>query len=116
MEVLSVSAAGGDKAVQVKPVVKHHLSAEMQQYYLRVTSALLDDRVEVKQAARKSLTNDPGLHPLLPYLVQFTHEKVSTEMSNLATMRAMVDMIKCLLNNPNVFLEPYVTIALLASL
>lgn len=55
---------------------KQHLSRELRLYFDRVTSASFSDDDRAKNAALASLSGDPGLHQLVPYLVQFVAEKV----------------------------------------
>ncbi|RUP43411.1 putative transcription initiation factor TFIID subunit 6 [Jimgerdemannia flammicorona] len=68
--------AAGDTNVDVKPLVKHVLSKELQMYFERITEAVLSEEERLRSQAFESLRQDPGLHQLLPYFVQFVSEKV----------------------------------------
>jgi len=48
----------------------------MQTYYEKITSAVLRPDPGVRRIAYGSLRADPGLHQLVPYLVQFVADKV----------------------------------------
>ena len=52
------------------------------------------------------VNNTVGLHQLLPYFVQFIAEKVKTNLGNLATLTALVDLSKALFENPTLYPEP----------
>lgn len=62
---------------EIKPLVKHVLSKELQMYYERITSAVLSQDEVLRATGISSLQNDPGLHQLLPYFVQLVAEKAS---------------------------------------
>jgi transcription initiation factor TFIID subunit 6 len=62
--------------VKVKPLVKHVISQELQVYYDKITAAFKGTDQELIDGALQSLTNDPGLHQLLPYFVQFVSDEV----------------------------------------
>ncbi|TIB34829.1 hypothetical protein E3P86_02774 [Wallemia ichthyophaga] len=94
----------------IHPPVKHLLSHELQLYYIRLTSALLSpasNASEARQAALASLRGDPGLGGLVPYLVRFAAEKVSTNLSNVDIVDAMLGVVHSLIENQTLFIEPY---------
>ncbi|KAI8148420.1 transcription initiation factor TFIID subunit 6 [Fennellomyces sp. T-0311] len=93
--------------VDVKPLVKHVLSKELQMYFERITEAVLSDDERLRSQAYESLRNDPGLHQLLPYFVQHIHKKVSQNHKDLDILGAMLSMAHSLLNNKHLFVEPY---------
>ncbi|PRT52972.1 Transcription initiation factor TFIID subunit 6 [Wickerhamiella sorbophila] len=93
--------------VDVRPLVKHMISKELQLYFDRVVRALEDE--DTKGTALYSLRYDPGLHQLTPYFVQFVQEKISINLkSSLPLLRTMLDVVDALLTNPAIFVEPYV--------
>lgn len=93
--------------VDVRPLVKHMISKELQLYFDRVVRALDDENG--KSTALYSLRNDPGLHQLTPYFVQFVQEKISANLkTSLPLLRTMLDVVDALLNNPAIFVEPYI--------
>lgn len=95
--------------VSVKPLVKHILSKELQLYFERVCGAILDDANEdYRAAALASLRNDPGLHQLVPYFVQFVAEKVTHNLRTLFILTQMMHLTSALLDNESLFLDPYV--------
>lgn len=95
--------------VAVKPLVKHVLSKELLLYFERIGKAVLDESNDtLRSAAIASLRNDPGLHQLLPYFVQFIAEKVTHNLKSLFVLNMMMQMTWALLDNPNLFVEPYI--------
>ncbi|KAI9499123.1 transcription initiation factor TFIID subunit 6 [Zychaea mexicana] len=93
--------------VDVKPLVKHVLSKELQMYFERITEAVLSDDERLRSQAFESLRMDPGLHQLLPYFVQHIHKKISQNHKDLDILSAMLSMAHSLLNNKHLFVEPY---------
>ncbi|ORY75090.1 transcription initiation factor TFIID subunit 6 [Protomyces lactucae-debilis] len=94
---------------EVKPLVKHVLSKELLLYFERISKALLDeDNETMRQAALASLRSDPGLHQLLPYIIQFIAEKVTHNLRNLFVLETMMRVAAAVLENANLFVEPYI--------
>ena len=91
-----------------KPLVKHVLSEEMQLYYKTVTEAIAGNDFELQQAAYRSLSGDPGLHQLLPYLSQFIYDEVKQNLTDLRVMSSVLRAARCLLTNPSLHIELYV--------
>jgi transcription initiation factor TFIID subunit 6 len=103
------ATAGNSDNVSIKPLVKHVLSKELQLYYERVCSAITDESNEIaRNAALASLRNDPGLHQLLPYFLQFVSERVTHKLKDMFVLMQMMDLTHALLENENLFIEPYV--------
>ncbi|KAI7907560.1 uncharacterized protein BX663DRAFT_425451 [Cokeromyces recurvatus] len=98
--------------VNVKPLVKHVLSKELQMYFERITEAVLSEDERLQSQAFESLRLDPGLHQLLPYFIQHIHKKVTQNHKNLDVLEAMLSMSYSLLSNKHLFVEPYVTYTL----
>lgn len=89
--------------------MKHVLSKELQLYFERVCSALLDENDdEYRLAALASLRTDPGLHQLVPYFVQFISEKVTHNLKDLFVLTQMIHLASAMLENPSLYVEPYV--------
>jgi transcription initiation factor TFIID subunit 6 len=108
MDVVADDVQPVDPALTVKPIVKHHLSYEMYTYFNKVTSALLNESdQEAKQAALQSIGRDPGLYQLVPYLVQFICDQVSTNLRKLVTMTTILAATRNLLHNPSLYMDPY---------
>ncbi|KAK7203348.1 hypothetical protein BZA70DRAFT_77915 [Myxozyma melibiosi] len=109
------SAAPGQPGVssteiEVKPLVKHALSRELQLYYDRVVAALTEESSTsaMKNAVLNSLGNDPGLHQLIPYLIQFVAEKIRLNLKNASMLYLMLQVLHKLLTNQTIFIEPYI--------
>lgn len=92
-----------------KPHVKHILSQELQLYFEKVCKAVLDEQQdEYRSAGLASLQNDPGLHQLVPYFVQFIAEKVTHNLKDLFVLTQMMHVTDALVRNPHLHIEPYV--------
>ena len=105
----NLGAISGMDNVAVKPLVKHILSKELQMFFERVCSAVLDENDEnLRQAALSSLRTDTSLHQLIPYFVQFIAEKVTHNLKNLFVLHQMLDFTSEMLRNENLFIDPYV--------
>lgn len=92
-----------------KPLVKHILSKELQLYFEKVTTSILDEsQPEYRTAGLASLREDPGLHQLVPYFVQFVAEKVTHNMRDLFVLTQMLHLIDALTRNTKLNLNPYV--------
>lgn len=101
------------KDTEIKPLVKHVLSKELQLYFDKVIQALTnqedtEEALHFKQAALTSLRSDPGLHQLVPYFVQFISEQITHNLNNIALLSTMLEVIYSLLSNDNIFLDPYI--------
>jgi len=97
-----------------KQPVKNVLSRELQLYYNRLTSALLPPNPTDQSkriASLASLRSDAGLQALLPYLVRWVGEKVVHALKSGETdgrvLEIMLDVLAALLDNPTLFVEPY---------
>jgi transcription initiation factor TFIID subunit 6 len=100
---------GGDN-VAVKPAVKHILSKELQLYFERICSAVLDpENEEYRIAAFSSLKTDPGLHQLVPYFVQFIAEKVTHNLKDIFVLTQVMTLTSAMLANDSLFVDPYVS-------
>jgi transcription initiation factor TFIID subunit 6 len=102
-----------NKDAEVKPLVKHVLSKELQLYFNKVIQALTnqnadDEALHLRQAALSSLRSDPGLHQLVPYFIQFISEQITHNLNNIALLSTMLEVIYSLLSNTNIFLDPYI--------
>jgi transcription initiation factor TFIID subunit 6 len=103
-----VALSGQDNS-SVKPLVKHILSSEIQLYFERITTAILEDRhEETRNAAFNSVRTDPGLHQLVPYFIQFIADKITHHSRELFTLTQMLNLAHALLQNQSLFIEPYI--------
>lgn len=92
-----------------KPLVKHVLSKELQLYFEHVCAALLDEtNAEYRNAALLSLREDPGIHQLVPYFVNYVFDKVTHNYKNIFILTQMLLLLSSLLDNPNLYLSPYI--------
>lgn len=67
------------------------------------------DPSALRNIALNSLRNDPGLHQLVPYLVQFVQEQISQNLkTSLPIISTMLEVIHAMIDNPNIFIEPYI--------
>ncbi|SGY72423.1 BQ5605_C005g03169 [Microbotryum silenes-dioicae] len=142
---LSSGSTSTDSAAQggaiVTPLVKHVLSRELQLYFTRLTDALATTGSgagsEMREAALGSVRSDPGLHQLVPYLIQWGGERVgskpqavdwcnvsfgmltgekpsismaqiATHLNDLTALERALDLFHAMLENPTLFIEPYV--------
>ena len=106
---LTLAAMSGNDNVTVKPLVKHVLSKELQMYFEKICSALLDDsNTDYRVAALASIRSDPGLHQLVPYLVQFIAEKVTHDLKSIFVLTQMMHLTSAMLENENLHIDPYV--------
>lgn len=105
----NLAAMSGNDSVTVKPLVKHVLSKELQLYFEKICSALLDEsNNEYRVAALASIRSDPGLHQLVPYFVQFIAEKVTHNLKNLFILTQMMQLMTAMLENKNLYVDLYV--------
>ncbi|KAL0477594.1 transcription initiation factor TFIID subunit 6 [Acrasis kona] len=104
---LPVDAAGATNGVELRPLVKHVLSAELQMYYEKVTEAIKGDKPLLRRACLDSMSSDPGLHQLVPYFTQFVAEEVTNNMRNLSLLMHLMEMTRALLTNPTLHVELY---------
>ena len=92
-----------------KPLVKHILSKELQLYFERVCSSVLDEtQPELRTAGLSSLAEDPGLHQLIPYFVTWVSEKVTHSLRDIFVLTQMLHVVEALSRNEKLNLTPYV--------
>ncbi|KAK7681651.1 hypothetical protein QCA50_015385 [Cerrena zonata] len=106
----------GAKKQQQQQLVKQVLSRELQLYYTRLTSSLLPPSTDEtkRTAALASLRADAGLQALLPYLVRWVGEGVVNALkggiqtdNDGRVLGVLLDVIGAILDNPTLFVEPY---------
>lgn len=106
---LAAMSGGGNMAV--KPLVKHVLSKELQLYFEKVCGAFLDEGSEdYRTSAYSSLREDPGLHQLVPYFVQFISEKVTHSLKDNFVLTQVMHMAEAMAQNKSLYVEPYVSV------
>ncbi|KAF3396349.1 Transcription initiation factor TFIID subunit 6 [Penicillium rolfsii] len=105
----TLAAMSGSGEVSVKPTVKHVLSKELQLYFEKVCSAFLDETSEeYRTSAYASLRDDPGLHQLVPYFVQFIAEKVTHSLKDIFVLTQVMHMAEALVQNTSLYVDPYI--------
>ncbi|KAF1813939.1 transcription initiation factor TFIID subunit D5 [Eremomyces bilateralis CBS 781.70] len=105
----TLATLSGADNLSFRPPVKHILSKELQLYFERVCTAILDENNdEFRDAALVSLKTDPGLHQLVPYFINFVAEKVTHNLKDLFVLRQMMHLTSALLENPHLSLDSYV--------
>ena len=106
----TLAAMSGNGNVAVKPLVKHVLSKELQLYFEKVCGAFLDEcSEEYRTSGYSSLREDPGLHQLVPYFVQFISEKVTHGMKDIFVLTQVMRMAEALVQNQSLYVDPYVS-------
>lgn len=105
----TLAAMGGNDNVSIKPLVKHVLSKELQLYFERICSAIMDEaNDEYRTAAFTSLRTDPGLHQLVPYFTQFVADRVTHNLKSLFTLTQCMQLLDSLLGNRSLYFAPYI--------
>lgn len=105
----ALAAMNGADNTTTKAQVKHVLSKELQLYFEKVCASILDEtQPEYRTAGLASLKEDPGLHQLVPYFVQFVAEKVTHNLKDLFVLTQMMLLTEALTRNEKLNLTPYV--------
>ncbi|WOL19220.1 transcription initiation factor TFIID subunit 6 isoform X1 [Canna indica] len=94
--------------VDLKLPVKHVLSRELQLYFDKITELTVTrpESVLFKEAL-VSLAVDSGIHPLVPYFSYFIADEVARSLSDLPILFALMRVVRSLLQNPHIHIEPY---------
>lgn len=108
----ALAALAGNDNVSFRPPVKHIISKELVLYFDKIQSAVLDDNPDgevrqLREAAFRSVRADPGLHQLVPYFVNFIANQVTHRLDDTFVLRQMMELTDALLDNDNLFLDPY---------
>ncbi|CAI4214760.1 unnamed protein product [Parascedosporium putredinis] len=95
-----------------RPAVKHVISKEMVLYFDKIQAALLDDNpdeevVRLRQAALASVRDDPGIHQLVPYFINFVSDQITHHLDDVFVLRRMMELTSALIANETLFLDPY---------
>ncbi|KAF4506675.1 hypothetical protein G6O67_006737 [Ophiocordyceps sinensis] len=108
----ALNALAGNDNLSVKPSVKHIVSKELILYFDKIQAAILDDNpdeevVRLRQAALGSVRDDPGLHQLIPYFINFIMDRVTHHLDDTFTLKQMMELTHALIENKSLFLDPY---------
>lgn len=93
---------------EIKPLVKHILSKELQAYYDTVIADVMSGDPDRIKAALFSVATDSGLQQLLPYFIQFVAEMIPKNLRHLPQLQIFIGLLGSLLANEHLFVEPYV--------
>ncbi|MCO5575846.1 hypothetical protein L7F22_029651 [Adiantum nelumboides] len=104
--VLAATGAAPGQAV-AKPLIKHVLSRELQLYFERLTTAIIDPPREAEVQGQKDSTSDSGLHQLVPYLIQWVGERVQSSLRDEKTLEVLLQTINAIVMNPFLGIESY---------
>lgn len=88
------------------------MSKELILYFDKIQAAILDDNpdeevVRLRQAALGSVRDDPGLHQLIPYFINFIMDRVTHHLDDTFTLKQMMELTNALIENKSLFLDPY---------
>lgn len=93
--------------IEIKGPVKHVLSRELQLYYDTIIADLNGGDLHKVEAALLSVEQDAGIQNLLPYFVQFVADTVPRNLRNLDRLLIMMRLLRSILINKHLFVEPY---------
>ncbi|TPX50546.1 hypothetical protein SeLEV6574_g00825 [Synchytrium endobioticum] len=99
--------SNGITTVENAPTVKQTLSRELQVYFEKITEFIMGEDVKLRQVAITGVAEDPGIQALIPYFVEFIEETVTKNLRKLEVLWSMMRLMRALLTNPNLFVEPY---------
>lgn len=96
----------------MKPSIKHIVSKELILYFDKIQAAILDENpdeevVRLRHAALGSVRDDPGLHQLVPYFINFIMDRVTHNLDDTFTLQRMMELTNALIENKTLFLDPY---------
>lgn len=98
---------GPTEDIDIKGPVKHVLSRELQLYYDTVIADLNGGDLHKVEAALLSIEQDAGIQNLLPYFIQFVADSVPKNLRNLDRLLIMMRLLRSILINKHLFVEPY---------
>lgn len=106
--------SGGTYGVQVTQLLPRLLSEELQLYFSRITSAIERGGAtpvtrQQQDAALQSLSKDPGLQELVPFMVNYVTKNLFKNMGTPEHCRILIRMANALLDNTHIHLELYVS-------
>ncbi|KAI4321999.1 hypothetical protein MLD38_035317 [Melastoma candidum] len=88
--------------------VKHVVTKELQLYYEKVRElAFKKPNSMIFKEALQSLATDSGLQPLVPFFVSSIADEVSKNLTKIQLLFALVRVVRSLLHNPHIHIEPY---------
>jgi hypothetical protein len=105
--------SGGRDGVQVTQLLPRLLSEELRLYFSRITGAVERGGAtpvtrQQQDAALTSLSQDPGLQELAPFMINYVTKNLYKHVGNPEHCRTLIRMAQALLVNPHMHLELYV--------
>lgn len=88
--------------------IQRPLSQACLSYYEQVTKAILGDDEQCNRVALSDLKTNPKIYSLLAYFVNFIASGVKTYSHDLKQLSKLLSMVRSLIDNSSLFLEPYV--------
>jgi len=81
-------------------------------YFDKIQTAILDDNPDeeverLRRAALASVRDDPGIHQLVPYFVNFISNQVTHHMEDVFVLKQMMELTAALIANKTLFLDSY---------
>lgn len=109
---LTVAASGikgSTDDVELKGPVKHVLSRELQLFYDSLINDIFGTDADINkiEAALLSVESDAGLQNLLPYFIQYIADSVPRQLRSLDKLLLLMRLMRALLVNKHLFVEPY---------
>ncbi|MGK3744423.1 MAG: hypothetical protein ACI8RD_004301 [Bacillariaceae sp.] len=106
--------SGGGDGVQVTQLLPRLLSEELRLYFSRITGAVERGGAtpvtrQQQDAALTSLSQDPGLQELAPFMINYVTKNLYKHVGNPEHCRTLIRMAQALLVNPHMHLELYVS-------
>ncbi|KXS15106.1 DUF1546-domain-containing protein [Gonapodya prolifera JEL478] len=90
-----------------KAIVSQVMSKELQLYFEKISGALYGKEPRLVDAAIDSVAGDPGINQLVPYLVELAAERVTKQLKSLNVLQSSMRLLRALLGNPHLFMEPH---------
>lgn len=93
--------------VEVKPIVKHDLSRELQLYYEQAISAVHSDDAALLESVLNSVAEEPGVAQVLPYFTRYIEGTVGPSLQNLPLLLSLMRLTNAVMTNEVFDLEKY---------
>eukprot|EP01147_Barroeca_monosierra_P001391 gene1390-4565_t len=106
-KVPKLSDDNEERTVEIKALQKHMLSREQQHLFDYLIKGVIEPNESLRLAALETVAHDPGLHQLVPFFIDFISTQTREKISNPSAIQTAVSIIDALVQNPNIYLEPY---------
>lgn len=98
----------GEPTQEVRTKVKHVLPKPLQLFFKQVVHAVKAPGSDLQAKVFNSLTEEPGLHQLLPYLSQLVADEVAKCLRQLPLLYSLMQLVEAILaNSQHLHVEPY---------